>query len=74
LPLDPQTKPEIDELITFVQTSGVRSCSYRFRPVEAQSAVSEVPCASRSEEMAGSFASGNYVIDPDPTSKHWNST
>jgi hypothetical protein len=43
LALDPQTKPEIDELITFVPD--VRRIAFRL--VEAQAGVSEVPWASR---------------------------
>ena len=37
LSLDPQTKVEIDELVTFVEMSGLRSCLVAFRLVEARS-------------------------------------
>jgi hypothetical protein len=46
LALYPQTKEKIDELITFVQTSGSHLPRIAFRLVEAQAAVTKVPCAS----------------------------
>ena len=45
--LDPQTKAEIDEFYFRPRRPAFAIACIAFRPVEVQSAVSEVPCASR---------------------------